>query len=539
MFTVRDMLDMPVFWDFRIIAGEKGEGREVTTVSVMDAPDIYEWMKGGEFLITSAYVMREHPEETENLIVRLVEHGASAFGIKFSRFIDHLPERALEKANELNFPIISIPVEFAFTDVINPVLQEIVDAQASVLRYTELLHQVFTESVLQDRSVPDILEMLETFIPGAAVLADIKFQRIYCTKKGEELRKSLEGLSLDEHMEKELEGRETFCLRNSGEKYGCLIFEQREDEKSPLLEYRKIAVEQAAIVLILKIQKMLSNAQIEAKYREEFVQDLIYSNIKSREEIHNRAGIYRWDFTEGGVAVLVDVDDFKQKYAEGFDRQTNERMEREMSRVMRISRNILRDSGYQISYSKLNDRVVFLVSVPGWRKETPRFREILERLREEIKKTMDFTVTIGVGRYREDILQISESFREARTAVSISRTMQPKDRVCWYEELGIYKLLSLVRDSREAEEFEASYVRKLQEYDRKNHMELWNTAVTLVNCDWNLKQASEKLYIHYNSMKYRYRKICEILGEDLKDSDSRLNLQIAVSLYQMREISPL
>ena len=72
MFTVRDMLDMPVFWDFRIIAGEKGEGREVTTVSVMDAPDIYEWMKGGEFLITSAYVMREHPEETENLIVRLV-----------------------------------------------------------------------------------------------------------------------------------------------------------------------------------------------------------------------------------------------------------------------------------------------------------------------------------------------------------------------------------------------------------------------------------------------------------------------------------
>lgn len=152
---------------------------------------------------------------------------------------------------------------------------------------------------------------------------------------------------------------------------------------------------------------------------------------------------------------------------------------------------------------------------------------------------MDFTVTIGVGRYREDILQISESFREARTAVSISRTMQPKDRVCWYEELGIYKLLSLVRDSREAEEFEASYVRKLQEYDRKNHMELWNTAVTLVNCGWNLKQASEKLYIHYNSMKYRYRKICEILGEDLKDSDSRLNLQIAVSLYQMREISPL
>ena len=85
------------------------------------------------------------------------------------------------------------------------------------------------------------------------------------------------------------------------------------------------------MVLILKIQRQLSNAQIEAKYREEFVQDLIYGNIKSREEIQNRAKLYQWDFSEGGVTVIVDVDDFKQRYAEGLDRQKNEKMEREMS----------------------------------------------------------------------------------------------------------------------------------------------------------------------------------------------------------------
>ena len=92
-------------------------------------PAIYEWMKGGN---SHDFPAREHSEETEDLIARLVEHGASAFGIKFTRFIDHLPQKALEKADELGFPIISIPVEFAWTDVINPLLREIVNAPGQV-----------------------------------------------------------------------------------------------------------------------------------------------------------------------------------------------------------------------------------------------------------------------------------------------------------------------------------------------------------------------------------------------------------------------
>ena len=53
MIRLRDILAMDIFRDFKIIAGKNGSDREVKTVSVMDAPDIYKWMKGGEFLITS------------------------------------------------------------------------------------------------------------------------------------------------------------------------------------------------------------------------------------------------------------------------------------------------------------------------------------------------------------------------------------------------------------------------------------------------------------------------------------------------------
>lgn len=47
MYKLSDMLADPYFKGFRVIAGESGTDREVTTISVMDAPDIWQWMKGG------------------------------------------------------------------------------------------------------------------------------------------------------------------------------------------------------------------------------------------------------------------------------------------------------------------------------------------------------------------------------------------------------------------------------------------------------------------------------------------------------------
>ena len=61
--------------------------------------------------------------------------------------------------------------------------------------------------------------------------------------------------------------------------------------------------------------------------------------------------------------------------------------------------------------------------------------------------------------------------------------------------------------------------------------------MVLAACGWNLKEASEKLYIHYNSMKYRYRKICQILEMNLQEQEQRLNLELALKLYQIRALS--
>jgi purine catabolism regulator len=78
---------MEQFEGLKVLAGEGGLNRRVSTVTVMDAPDIYNWMKGGEFLITTAYIMKDNPLELKDLVIKLNENGASALGIK----IDKMP----------------------------------------------------------------------------------------------------------------------------------------------------------------------------------------------------------------------------------------------------------------------------------------------------------------------------------------------------------------------------------------------------------------------------------------------------------------
>lgn len=139
--TVKNMLDM--FSDFQIIAGGNGINRQVTTVSVMDAPDIHEWLKGGEFLITTGYIMRDNPLKIIDLLNNINHAGAAALGIKLDRFIKTLPAAVIEKSDELGIPLIHIPNKYAFTDVINPVLSRIVNNQRQSFKLCLFFSQLF------------------------------------------------------------------------------------------------------------------------------------------------------------------------------------------------------------------------------------------------------------------------------------------------------------------------------------------------------------------------------------------------------------
>ena len=250
------------FEGFKLLAGAGGLERKVSTVTVMDAPDIYNWMRGGEFLITTAYIMKDNPLELKDLVIKLNKNGASALGIKIGRFIEKLPEEVKETANSLNFPIIHIPFKYAFSDVIHPTLSKIVNAQAKKLMMSEKIHESFTQIVIEGKGNNHIVATLYGILNRNVAFKDLVFHRNYIKSKSAEFNKDIENLNLKDVLDKYF----NYPVQIDGSLYGYIIVEENKNANT-LEDLDKITIEHASTVLKLNIQKEISNHQIEQKYR--------------------------------------------------------------------------------------------------------------------------------------------------------------------------------------------------------------------------------------------------------------------------------
>lgn len=112
--TIREALSIYPLTEAKLVAGKQGESRIVKSVNVMDAPDIADWTKSGEMLFTTAFAMKDSPQETVNLLRKLNDRGAAGLGIKLGRFWTELPQVVVEEADRLHFPIIEMPFQFTF-----------------------------------------------------------------------------------------------------------------------------------------------------------------------------------------------------------------------------------------------------------------------------------------------------------------------------------------------------------------------------------------------------------------------------------------
>jgi purine catabolism regulator len=114
--TVEEALSIYPLSEARLIAGSKGKQRIVKSINVMDALEILDWIREGEMLLTTAYLIKDNPEKASSLLQMLNRRGSAGLGIKLCRFWNAVPEALIEEAELLGFPLIELPFRFTFFD---------------------------------------------------------------------------------------------------------------------------------------------------------------------------------------------------------------------------------------------------------------------------------------------------------------------------------------------------------------------------------------------------------------------------------------
>ncbi len=530
LIKVAEILQFPGLAGYQVLAGKKGLERQISQVNVADVPDIHKWIKGGEFLITTAFFAKDNPLELADLIRRIDQAGASALGIKLQRFIDHVPDAVIQAADELDFPLIALPPEAAFVDIINTVLSSIVNQQAARLELSERIHREFTQLVLLGGDSQEIINTLGRITGERVVYVDSYFHDGDCYySDGQD--SSFAQQAIKHLLQNYAHEPVTFDQTT----YGYIFMPERLPTEE-LEDTLRIALEHASTVLKLSIQKKIGTLEVESRYRDLLLQDLIYDNVRSQEELAKRAASFGWTFLEGMVVMILDIDDFKRRYLELDDQVQGEPLEQQRRRLVQVAHKVMLQYFQQVYYTSFSDNIVLLLPIrPG--QEPGEFLREVRTAAEDVRKitpdVVGFTVTIGIGRYKPDVLAVHESYQEAKEAVRLGRLIHRQDHTVFFDELGAYRLLVPIYQSKEADEFVEATLGKLLQHDQQHGTELVATLEAVVAADWNLRAASEGLFVHYNTMKNRMSRINELLGLPQNQADHKLRIALALRLRQM------
>lgn len=536
--TVEELLQLPTIKGLKLISGNLGVHREISTVTVVDTPDGLQWLKGNEVVITTTYALEKTPNAFLDFISKLLSRNISALIVKSDRYIKVIPENAKKLCDEKALPLIYCPAIYAFTDIINPTLSGIISKQAEQLKESSKIHESFLELAINDRSIHQILQTLSTLIQEPTAYVDTVFHKVYFSENVSEDSLYLKGLSYEIILNEYREKYQCIDVVNKEQKFGyIMLLSDRSDRTYPDTDSNiyKTAIEYASIVIILRMQIRISNRMIEEKYYSSFVGDLMLNNVKTREEINTRAHLYGWNLDGGGFVAIIDINNIKKYYLRNLDTGTNEKLQKYTDQIFDTSIKYIKQAFPSTIYYSQSDFIAFLITgkLPVSARKT--LADTFSQIQHSLLNAVPFTISMGVGMYVDDIINIHNSYQQAKQVIQTVYQIQQFNRLFFYDQIGIYRLLFSISSNNEAIEFCDKYVKPLQQYDDQHHANLIETLQSIINCGWNLKLASEKLFLHYNSVKYRFQKICDLLEIDLRDNSRHTEIELALKIYLIQK----
>lgn len=553
--TVSELLAMEILEGAVVLSGNGGLNHRITKMNVMEVPDILDWVKPGEFLLTTAYSIKDTPEKLKNLIIALSDKGLAGMGIKTRRFIDAIPSDALAASEALNFPIVEIPYSASFSDIMQPVLTEIMNQQMAMLQRIDAFNDRLMKLMLRGGGMAEIARAVqESMGVSIAIMDDIFRSHVILCEPG--IQGDIAGVihALDNQRHKpaaydeqrreyirfkdSLGGQETvrymIPIKSEERRYGWIMLWEDMRNLTPM----DLSIIEAATSLVaLDLMKKLSLFEGENKHRIEFFEDLL-----SEDEARQRAALEKaayFDFDSNQVYSVVVISYQPSENIYRLTPNNTGYLNFLSSRLVSLVEKQTWLGGHRVLFGSKSDRMLLLFGSGASQPDSEMKNDVL-RFCGEIHKAAEADglgelISIGIGRPCREYHRLSSSYREAVRAVETCRLNPDKARLVHYDDLGIFRILSYEELQPELIQFYKETLEPLVNYDKEKDSQLVDTLRKYFECRSNLKRVSEVMYTHYNTVIYRMQRIKDIIGKDLDDPDVRLNLQIALKVMGLMD----
>lgn len=183
--TVKDVINMPVMQNCRIVAGEKGLSNPVNNPNVADnifykEKEFTPFEVNHDFFLTTFYFGRHDPQYIVDSLKAFIKINAAAICIT-DEYISDIPEEAKKICDDNNFPVIFINKFTSYSSVISSIIEYKIALEKSGL-LSGLLSDLTSPKISQSRKLEIIKELNPSFWNNAIVFYAVEIINDKSTK---------------------------------------------------------------------------------------------------------------------------------------------------------------------------------------------------------------------------------------------------------------------------------------------------------------------------------------------------------------------
>jgi purine catabolism regulator len=544
VFTVRDILERPVFGRARLAAGQEGLDRQVGWVHVLEITNVSPFVSPHD-LILSTGLWLQSEEGREAYLMQLIHREAAGLCVEFGTSIDGIPEALIELANEHQFPLIVFEQPVRFVEITQDIHSLLINHQHQLLKSLETYSRELQQRTLQSTDMSAVLELLHmyaskpivyissmeagSFVPG---LAPEMEQAIYSwySQEVEQLNLNDSATELWFHMDEEhaLLCYPVVCFGQVFSAIGMVV------HPATAVEYLKLLLDytaKAAAALTLRTQ-FLEEKMVRSQ--NELIQDLMNGHIQQEEQARTRMGLRL--LVKGQYWFAGGVLEIEHRM-KGTGR---ERMEANHQDILVLLRSLLKKN-HLTSLLMLKNNQIYLCCAKEESRTSSRqqLMQVLEGVTQHIKRfagtnLKQVEIHAGFGRLRNQLTPLKDSLQEAYQVIEVARSVKPMKHIHFYDRMGIYQMLKAMPPSL-LQSFAMDHLGVLMEHDRNHQLRLVETLHAYLSNFGSKRDAAAQLFVHRQTLYNRLEKLEELLGPDYMQQDKRLCLEMALLANAMIE----
>ena len=575
--TLEEALRLPGLAGTAVAAGGAGLDRVVRHMVVDDPADPLAAAGPDVLVILGARLPPADPGNCRAFVDRLVTRGAAALAFRRTDGPPAVPGEVLAEAERRGFPVLALPAGVRMGELVSEVLGAVVRKQSEALALSSRMHNQFIDVALSGGGLAEVTHQLATFLEGAAVLG-LGSDREIVTSAGPqedvaeisdwlwlldaaaddalaELAPSrrISGVRADQTVvtpadvlaDADLSPADGILLvpghhelpggvgeyavapiMAGDQRHGWLVAVHR---TGPMLVGAGGVLERAAVVAALSVIRSQAVHSVELRFQGDLVRRLVGGSVRHTERALAYTRSFGWRL-DVPVVVLVTATETVADAAADPTRALDV-----LDRLADGWRAALEAEVAGAAVAGLSTEIVTVLPLDD---RTPEdisglVAAVTGRVNARLRRVGRLLGT-GIGRPAANLSALGDAHQQAQRALGVGQEIHGGAAVTHFDQLGVFRLLSLIPDSTELRSYVDEVLGSLADATDPDAADLRETLRVLLETNLNVAESARRLHFHYNTMRYRIGKLERLLGPFTTDPTLRLNLLLALHAARMR-----